>query len=135
MNFCIAHPKRPINHLVNYHCTTSDLNITVNFPQSSVKVTVVCICVRWAECTLCVCGGWDGVDQECVCVCVCLTWSIWPLRLSSGAPGVSVAWNPVCMFVCHLASERHNPPLVRVFVNATALAIDQTGLFYQLKRI
>lgn len=63
-------------------------------------------------------------------VCVSLTRSIWPLRLSSGAPGVSVAWNPVCMFVCHLASERHNPSLVMVFVNATALAIDQTGCVF-----
>lgn len=70
-------------------------------------------------------GGWDGV-----CVCESRTQSIWPLRLSSGAPGVSVAWNPVCMFVCHLASERHNPSPVVEFVHATTLAIDQTCLFF-----
>lgn len=61
-----------------------------------------------------------------LCACGNLIWSIWPFRLSSGAPGVNVSQNPsvsrppealvctyVCLFVCtNLAgSGKQTPPL------------------------
>ncbi len=68
---------------------------------------IICECTHGAFHTCCVtvCFLQQGTFDLGICVCfhacsltrmcsVCLIRSIWPLRLSSGAPGVNVSQNP-----------------------------------------
>lgn len=91
------------------------------------------------------------LDACALCVCGSLILSIWPLRLSSGAPGVNVSQNPslsrppealtrLCVSVCvysvagrgkHSLGESHYELRVREgsCVNVGVLITDQPGFF------